>query len=390
MRTIVWTYQSGQSRERDSFAPLGHLHGKWIEDPHQNLRLLVAPQKQVEFAAEGETVWLRFKKGDWPMPADNLELKHGVILLHHDKSMIPGYELIPQTVNVLDYSSSDASRYRDMLQHVKRIRSREELMQIAWKWIGVYAEVDKNHILRQVRHSSLNLFLTLCIDIRSIQNLWNKRESSRLKKLLDQLSKAWQVPLSFSRSPYAQLIRFWYVLAGQKVNWKKMGLTPPADVFLPREKWYKPEKDLYSWLQAYRGHEAPPRVGAWDKLVDISGLVQIGDNFTKKKTSSMVSFVLVLELLVKSPDPHIWLRDLDDLAGRKHEGTPLTFLWYLLAQAEENEILITALQKNKFSYDRLHQELAQLAGMNAEIMIRDFWEWVNALNAVFDDLHQSI
>ena len=390
MRTIVWTYQASQSREHDSFAPLGHLHGKWIEDPQEKLRLLVAPQQQIEFAAKGESVWLRFKKGDWPMPADDLELKHGVILLHHDKSMIRGYELIPQAVNVLDYSSSDASRYREMLQDVKDIRSRESLVQIAGKWIGVYAEAGKHYMLRQVRHTALNLFLTLCIDIRSIQNLWHKRESSRLKKLLDQLAQSWQVPLSFSRSPYAQLIRFWYVLAGQKVHWGKIGLTPPADVFLPREKWYKPEKDLYSWLLAYRGHAMPPEEGAWEQLVDLSGLVQVGEKFTKKKTSCIANFVGALELLVKSPDPHIWLRDLDALAGRKHKGTPLTFLWYLLALAETNQIPVAALQKKKFSYDHLHQELARLTGMNSGIAIDDFWGWVNALNAMFDELHQAI
>ncbi|MCB0295248.1 MAG: hypothetical protein KDG51_08410, partial [Calditrichaeota bacterium] len=239
-------------------------------------------------------------------------------------------------------------------------------------------------------HTALNLFLTLCIDIRSIQNLWHKRESSRLKKLLDQLAQSWQVPLSFSRSPYAQLIRFWYVLAGQKVHWGKIGLTPPADVFLPREKWYKPEKDLYSWLLAYRGHAMPPEEGAWEQLVDLSGLVQVGEKFTKKKTSCIANFVGALELLVKSPDPHIWLRDLDALAGRKHKGTPLTFLWYLLALAETNQIPVAALQKKKFSYDHLHQELARLTGMNSGIVIDDFWGWVNALNAMFDELHQAI
>lgn len=358
------------------------------------LQLFVLAQENIAFRTENSQVFLRIKAGTAGENSgedylEEINLSQQTIFLSHNLGVVEGSEHIPAGT-LLDYSSADQSHHQEMMSDIERISSEEGLVLLAHEWVDHYFKDFKEELIRRAKQYALNLFLTLSIEIRSIQNIWEKKELDRLEELLEELSGQWERELSVSHSPDSQLFRFWYLLAGNNFIWEENGFHTPGDVFLPMDNYQKVAQPLWNWIKFFYGDNAVDNSEAWPKLLQRAGAKQQNQKFAEDSSSEIVRFVKILRIIVKSENPHWWLQALANKSESTHSAKPLDYLWYLLATTNLDPHKIYQLSLGKPDYGGIETHLSELKQTHQSATINSFFEWMNRLNGTFDDLKEEI
>lgn len=346
--TLIWTYTQGEGAP-EAFEAHKAFLGCWLYSESRDLRLLIFKQKCVAFRAEDGKVKITFTKRDDPdclysPEIEELELEEEMVLFHHDWKSIPDCELIPAQVIVLDYSSSDQPYYSEMLAAVRNAQSEPELVKIARYWRDFYRENFRKDPLLRLKHQALNLFAPLNFALQQIRHLWKEKDFYQLQKLLEEITKEWQGSPPFSRSPYSELIRLWYLLAGSELNWKQVGVAPPRDMYLPGDRSGN-ELSLSGWIKNNFAEKTLQTFEPCKELPALAGLQKTKTGFAVNRASGIVALTVALE---------------NQVNGQKLEG------WEDFFTRAEN--------KNN------------PPGASATPPLPDFFEWYRALNAAFDHL----
>lgn len=389
--TIFWTYSP---REEAIFKKLLSSFGQNYKFKYGDLQLFILAQDNIAFKTESDQVLLRIKaenagENNNGHFIEEIKLSEQTIFLSHNLGVVEGSEHIPAGT-LLDYSSADHSQHQKMMSDIEGVSSEEELVHLAQEWVNIYFRDFKEELIRRTKHYALNLFLTLSIDIRSIQNIWEKKEIDRLKELLERISGQWERELSVSHSPDSQLFRLWYLLAGNNLIWGKNGLHPPGDVFLPKDQYQKMAQPLWDWINFFYGDNTVDNSEAWPALLELSGLKQQDQKFSKESSTEIVRFVKILRIIVKNENPHWWLKALAEKSDTTHSAKPLDYLWYLLATTDLDPQRIYQLSRNKPDYERLETHLSDLKQTHQSASINSFFEWLHYLNKTFDELRKEI
>jgi hypothetical protein len=395
--TIIWTYTRS---EKETFESKQEFIGCWLEHNSTPCRLFIYNQKCVEFNKENGGVKIVFytnaSKPQCPerSEVDSLDLSLGITLFHHNWRAIKGSELVPREITVLDYSSTDRSHHPRMLEDITGVKTAENFIDIAMKWIGIYKKDDASDLIRRAQHSSLNLFLMTGIDVRSIENVWQKRELERLKHLCEELAAQWKGYPPVSHSPYAQLIRLWYLIAGKNLDWKKMKIPLPVDVSLPRDNVDTVAQCLLDWMKFFGRTKRPEqKIESLRELLRLSGLKISGFKFEADSSAPILNFSWVLEIIVNSEHPHLWLETLANLmkeSDREKAEKPLNYLWHLLSAAENSPINTKTLIIKGLSYPQFRRTLLRLKSNEQNPSTTNFFDWLNKLSQNFDQLEKEL
>jgi len=392
--TFIWTYTL---TEEEIFERQEKFIGRWIESEEPSFRLFIVKQRCVEFEKEATGVKIIANKvsdSNCPvsLPIDNLYLSDAVTLFSHNASEIKGSEYLPEYVTVLDYSSADGAHYSQMMQEVQKAATDKDLVSKAINWQEIYRKDYTANLIRRVHNYSLNLFLPTSIDIQSIQNLWKKKELERFKEWIEYLAEQWAGSLPVSRSPSAQLCRLWYIIAAEKLDWRKMGTPPPLDVSLPKDNQKKVEKSFYEWMIFFLRKEHPESHSkAFKALLELVGLGVSGSGIEVSSFSCILNFIKTLEAIVNCAEPHLWLKGLTATANTQdHLQQPLNFLWHLLSKAEAAKHNVHPLFEKNLSYEQIHDELVILRNITAEPRTTTYPEWLNQLSFKYDDILKEL
>lgn len=279
-----------------------------------------------------------------------------------------------------------------MLEEVQKVKTDNDLISTTVKWRDIYRKDYTANLIRRVHNYSLNLFLPTSIDIQSIQNLWKKKELERFKEWIEYLAKQWAGLLPVSRSPSAQLSRLWYIIAAEKLDWKKMGTPPPLDVSLPKDNQKKVEKSFYEWMIFFLRREHPESHSeAFKALLELVGLEVSDSEIEVNLFSCMLNYTKVIETIVNSAEPHLWLRALTDIADTQdYLQQPLNFLWHLLSQAEAAKHGVQSLFEKNLSYEQIHDELVILKNISAKPKTTTYPDWLNQLSFKYDGILKEL
>jgi hypothetical protein len=395
--TIIWTYTRS---EKGAFESNREFIGRWMEHPEKLCRLFMYNQSCVEFKKKDDEIKIVFFTGaDKPQcpegsEIESLNLVAGVTLFHHGWRNIKGNKLVPEEITVLDYSSTDQPHHARMLEDITGVKTAENFIDVAMKWTGIYKKDDASDLIRRAQHSSLNLFLMTGIDVRSIENVWQKRELERLKHLCEELATQWKGYPPVSHSPYAQLIRLWYLIAGKNLDWKKMKIPLPVDVSLPRDNLDTVAQCLFDWMKFFGRTKRPEqKFESLRELLRLCGLKIFGSKFEVDSFAPILSFTRVLEVIVNSEHPHLWLEALANLmeeSYREKAEKPLNYLWYLLAAAKISQTNTKALIKKDLSYPQFRRTLLRLKSIEQKSPKADFFDWLNKLSQNFDQIEKEL
>lgn len=346
--TLIWTYTQKEG-EQEAFEAHKAFLGCWLYSESKDLRLLIFKQKCVEFRIEGEGVKITFIKRDDAdcsnsPEVEELDLEGELVLFHHDWKSIPGSELIPRQVIVLDYSSSDQPDYAKMLAAVRNAQSKPELVEIARYWRDFYRANFRKDPLLRLKRQALNLFTPLNFALQQIRHLWQEKEFYHLKKLLEEITEEWKGSPPLSHSPASELARLWYLIAGSKLNWKQMELTPPRDMYLPEDR-SGTELCLSGWIKNNFSERALQKLAPWKELLQLAGLQPTKTGFTVKRASGIVALATSLEKQVNSQQAEGW-EGFFPPAGNEHDppGAPVKpppdfFEWYRALNAAFDQLL---------------------------------------------------
>ena len=388
--TIIWTYSS---KEEAAFKKMLSSLGQTYQFNAGGLQLWVLAQTHIFFEKDNGQIFLRIKAGvteqnNGEQFIEEIQLDNQTILLSHDLGSVEGFEHIPAGA-LLDYSSADYALHQKMMSGLERVNNVGALIHLAQDWVDVYFKDYKEELIRRAKQYALNLFLTLSIEVRSIQNIWEKKELDRLQKLLAALSEQWEGELSVSHSPDSQLLRFWYLLAGEHFNWQEKDLCPPGDVYLPVDQYQKVAQPLWEWIKFFYGDAFEETSEAWTKLLELSGLEQQGQKFAEVSSATIAKFIDILKVIIKSENPHWWLQALATKSKSDHPR-PLDYLWYLLATTDLEPRIIDKLSLGKPDYAGIEAHLSELKQTQQDAAINNFYEWLHSLNRAFDELKEEI
>lgn len=389
--TIIWTYSA---KEEATFKQMLASFGQKYEFKSRDLQLFILAQANILFRTENGQVFLRIKEGETGESGkeqylEEIMLTKRTIFLSHNVKSVEGSEDIPPGI-LLDYSSADHSQHQEMMSDIDRASSEEELLRLAQQWVDIYSKNFKDELIRRAKQYVLNLFLTLSIDIRSIQNIWEKKEFDRLKELLKRLCGQWEGELSVLHSPDSQLFRFWYLLAGNDFNWEASNLRAPGDVFLPEDQYQKVAQPLWKWIKFFYGDASPEDSKAWPALIELSGLKQQGEKFAEDPSATIARFIRILRVIVKGENPHWWLQALAAKSKSYPGAKPLDYLWHLLATTDLEAHVIYQLSLGRPDYRGIENYLSKLNPTHENNAPGSFFEWLYRLNGSFDELKEEI
>ncbi|NIU00665.1 MAG: hypothetical protein GWN62_13585, partial [Aliifodinibius sp.] len=314
-----------------------------------------------------------------------IELLEGIILFHHNWKEIPGNEYIPAEVMVLDYSSTDSAIYPQMMTEVQETKTEQNIIEVAQKYVNIYNNEFKIDPIRRLKHRAMNLFLPLNVDIQNIRSLWQKKNDYEIERVFRELIELWKGSAPYSRSPYAELLRLWYMLVGEELEWTKLGSGTPHDVYLPKDRSGK-EQPLLFWLANFYSDTAIQQLEPWLSILKISGLIYDDRRYEVNDSACILNFTKVIHHIVSSGKSQNWLHTLSALASDEDNSDPLRVLWRILSGLETNEYDVGFLFDEIQNFDELKTELAKIAIQNYQIKIRDFSEWLNSLNKHFEKL----
>jgi hypothetical protein len=395
--TIIWTYTRS---EKEVFESNREFVGRWIEHPGKACRLFIYNQNCVEFKKDNDAIKIVFLTGTGKPQCpegseiESFDLGAGVTLFHHGWRTIIGNKFVPENITVLDYSSTDLPHYTWMLEDITGVQTAEDFIDIAIKWTGIYKKDDASDLIRRAQHSSLNLFLMTGIDVRSVENVWQKRELERLKHLCEELAALWKGYPPVSHSPCAQLIRLWYLIAGKNLDWKKMKIPLPVDVSLPGDNLDTVTQCFFDWMKFFGRTKHPEqKFESLRKLLRLSGLKISASQFEVDFSAPIVNYTRVLEVIVNSEFPHLWLEALANLmeeSGLKKAEKPLNYLWHLLAAAENSPTNAKKLLQKDLSYPQFRRALLRLQSMKQKPPETSFFDWLNKLSQNFDQIEKEL
>ncbi len=349
--TLIWTYTQKEG-EQEAFEAHKAFLGRWLFSASKDLRLFIFKQKCVEFRAEDDKVKIAFNRRDdsdclSSPEIEDLELGESIILFHHQWKSIPGCELIPPGIRVLDYSSADKPHYGEMIAAVRNARSTPELVEIAREWRDFYLATFRKDPLLRLKHQALNLFAPLNIALQQIRHFRKEKDFYQLQRLLEELKEDWKGSPPFSRAPFSVLGRLWYLLAGTEVHWKQANLAPPGDLYLPKDRNGE-EISLHIWIKNNFSPKALQTLAPWKELQKLAGLRKTRGGFTINRAAGIVALATALE---------------NHVNDRKLEG------WENFFSRAENK--------------------SNLPGAPVKPPLPDFFEWYRAINAAFDQLSEG-
>jgi hypothetical protein len=208
------------------------------------------------------------------------------------------------------------------------------------------------------------------------------------------LAALWKGYPPVSHSPYAQLIRLWYLIAGKNLDWKKMKIPLPADVSLPGDNSDTVTQCFFDWMKFFGRTKHPEqKFESVRELLWLSGLKLSASKFEVDFSAPIVNFTRVLEVIVNSEHPHLWLEALENImeeTDRKKAEKPLNYLWRLLAAAENSPTIAKKLFQKDLSYPQFRRALLRLQSMKQKPPEIGFFDWLNKLSQNFDQIKKEL
>lgn len=390
MKTIiVWTYTS---KEEEIFASKKTIVGRWLNAENKDLQLIIYKQKCIEFKKENNRTKIAFVKKQYDLNCpdrvgiEDLEIGKDVVLFHHNWREIPGHEFIPAEVSILDYSSTDEPFYTEMKSDIQKAEDERAFILTAQKWIRFYFDHYRREPIRLIKSRVLNLLAPRHITLQHIQHLLLEKEFDKAEKIFKEVVEKGERINSLSHLSSSDLIKLWYFILGDALNWEGIKIVPPQDVYLPEDR-NKEGKPLYFWIKSYLSDVSFQQLDAWQILLRISGLQQQTDNFSINTFSCVLNFEKIFETIAYSKNTHDWLKAITNLAERNRTKNPLDFLWGILYKAEIENRNVSELFQRDLTYQGIWSHLSEFRFPSDEIIIvNNFFSWYQELSSVFDKI----
>ncbi len=216
----------------------------WLRDVCQegDVRVIMKPLSDVNWS-EVKSAWAGENTEVWVM-AHGLSQREDIYQQIRDDPRIYHF----------DYSSADFE-YEETWRKIREAKTCGELIAVLNRWILLY-DYDTEQIidpLRRIKHRAINLFGPISVDFQHLLELWKQNRYEDARKLIEEMLREWEGEQPFSRSPCSMLARLWYMLVGEGLDWRSVGIPSPKElVSLPKSPRDDREKCLYEWLSLSR------------------------------------------------------------------------------------------------------------------------------------------